>query len=60
MEITGDANLRSKNEHEMARTKIHVAGQPARAEITLACLEKGIVSSPSYRINLADNTNALY
>ena len=59
VEINGNANLRSKNEHEMARTKIHVAGQPAQAEITLACLEKGIVWSPSYRINLADDTNAL-
>ena len=59
VEFAGDANLRSKIERQMARTKIHVAGQPPQAEITVACLEKGIVWSPSYRINLADDTNAV-
>ncbi len=58
VEIAGDANLHTKLERELARTKIHVAGQPASAEITLACLEKGIVWSPSYRINLADEKTA--
>jgi hypothetical protein len=58
VEISGDASLRTKVERELARTKIHVAGQPSHAEITLACLEKGIVWSPSYRINLADDKNA--
>jgi hypothetical protein len=59
VEIAGDANLRTKIEREMARAKIHVAGQPSHAEITVACLEKGIVWSPSYRINLADDKTAV-
>ncbi len=58
VEISGSANLHTRLESEMARTKIHVGGEPARAEITLACLEKGIVWSPSYRIGLSDDTNA--
>jgi hypothetical protein len=58
VEIAGGANLRTKIEREMAGAKIHVAGEPSHAEITLACLEKGIVWSPSYRINLASDTNA--
>ncbi|HTA31055.1 MAG TPA: hypothetical protein VK731_11255 [Candidatus Cybelea sp.] len=58
VEISGDANPRTKLERELARTKIRVGGQPARAEITVACLEKGIVWSPSYRINLADEKTA--
>ncbi|MGA2540349.1 MAG: hypothetical protein ABSG78_02170 [Verrucomicrobiota bacterium] len=58
VEIAGDASLHTKLEPEMARTKIHVGGQPSHAEITVACLEKGIVWSPSYRINLADDTDA--
>jgi hypothetical protein len=58
VEISGEANLRTKIEREVARAKIHVGGQPAHAEITIACLEKGIVWSPSYRINLASDTNA--
>jgi hypothetical protein len=58
VEIAGDANLHTKLERELARTKIHVAGQSPSAEITLACLEKGIVWSPSYRINLDDEKTA--
>jgi hypothetical protein len=58
VEIYGDSKLTTKIERELARTKIHVGGEPAHAGITLACLEKGIVWSPSYRINLASDTNA--
>ena len=58
VEIVGDANLRTKVEREISRTKVHLAGQPSHAEITVASLEKGIVWSPSYRINLADEKNA--
>ena len=58
VEIAGDSKLTTKIEREMARTKIQVGGKPAHAEITVACLEKGIVWSPSYRINLASDTNA--
>ncbi len=57
-EIAGSASLRTKLERDLARTKIHVGGEPSHAEITLACLEKGIVWSPSYRIGLSDETNA--
>jgi hypothetical protein len=58
VEIAGEASLRTQIERETARAKIRVAGHPSHAEITLACLEKGIVWSPSYRINLADDKNA--
>ena len=57
-EISGSANLHTKLDRELARTRIHVGGEPSHAEITLACLEKGIVWSPSYRIGLSDETNA--
>ncbi len=57
-EISGSANLRTKLDHEVARAKIHVGGEPSHAEITLACLEKGVIWSPSYRIGLSDDTNA--
>jgi hypothetical protein len=55
VEIEGEADLHTKIEREMGRSKFHVAGNPAKAEITIAGLEKGIVWSPSYRINLADD-----
>jgi hypothetical protein len=58
LEILDDANVRTSVEQELARTKIHVGGNPARAEITVAGLEKGIVWSPSYRINIADEKQA--
>ena len=58
VEILGDANLRTGVEHEMARTKIHVGGNPSHAEITVAGLEKGMVWSPSYRVNIADDKDA--
>jgi hypothetical protein len=58
LEILDDANVRTSVEQELARTKIHVSGNPARAEITVAGLEKGIVWSPSYRINIADEKQA--
>lgn len=58
LEVLGDSNVRAQVEKELARTKIHVGGNPNRAEITVACLEKGIVWSPSYRINLADEKQA--
>jgi len=54
LEILDEANVRTSVEQELARTKIHVGGNPAHAEITVAGLEKGIVWSPSYRINIAD------
>ena len=58
LEILDDAKVRTSVEQELARTKIHVGGNPARAEITVAGLEKGIVWSPSYRINIADDKQA--
>jgi hypothetical protein len=58
MELLDKPNLNTKVVKELARAKIHVGGDPSRAEITLACLEKGIVWSPSYRINLADEKRA--
>lgn len=58
LEISGDPGVRAKVEQEVARTKLRVGGKPTQAEITLACLEKGIVWSPSYRINIADEKQA--
>jgi hypothetical protein len=58
LEILGDANVRTSVETELARTKIRVGGNPSHAEITVACLEKGIVWSPSYRVNIANETQA--
>lgn len=58
LEIRDEAKVRTSVESEQARTRIHVGGNPAHAEITVAGLEKGIVWSPSYRINLADEKQA--
>lgn len=58
LEILDEANVNTSVEKEIPRTKIHVGGNPAHAEITVAGLEKGIVWSPSYRINLADDKPA--
>jgi hypothetical protein len=58
LELLDEPILSTKVEKEFARTKMHVGGDPARAEITVACLEKGIVWSPSYRINLAGDKQA--
>jgi hypothetical protein len=58
LEILGDSNVRTAVEKEVARTKIRVGGSPSRAEVTVACVEKGIVWSPSYRINIANETQA--
>jgi hypothetical protein len=58
LEIVGDSNVRTSVEKELARTKIRVGGNPSHAEITVACLEKGIVWSPSYRVNIANETQA--
>lgn len=58
VEIIGDANLHTGLEREMARTKIHVGGNPSHAEVTVAGLEKGMVWSPSYRVNIADDKDA--
>jgi hypothetical protein len=58
LEIVGDSSVRTSVEKELARTKIRVGGNPSHAEITVACLEKGIVWSPSYRVNIANETQA--
>ena len=57
-EIPGDSEVRTSVEKELARTKICVGGNPSHAEITVACLEKGIVWSPSYRVNIANEKQA--
>jgi hypothetical protein len=58
LEAVGDFSNQTKVEKELARTKIRVGGSPRQAEITVAGLEKGIVWSPSYRINLANEKQA--
>ena len=58
VEIAGEAALQTSIERELARTKLRVGGNPSQAEITVACLEKGILWSPSYRINLANEKQA--
>ena len=58
LQFTGEASLRTSLQRELARTKVRVVGNPSQAEITVACLEKGILWSPSYRINLANEKEA--
>ena len=58
LEILDGANLKTRRESEQELTKIHVGGNPSRAEITVAALEKGLIWSPSYRLNLIGDTQA--
>jgi len=54
VELLDSQELNSKIEKEEDRVKLHVGGNPSSAEITLGYLEKGIIWSPSYRVNIAD------
>jgi hypothetical protein len=58
VELLDSQELNSKIEKEEDRLKLHVGGNPASAEITLGYLEKGIIWSPSYRVNIADEKTA--
>lgn len=58
LEILDDANVHTRVEREQARTKFHLHGNPKHAEIDIAALEKGLIWSPSYRINLVSDTQA--
>jgi hypothetical protein len=58
LELAGNGNLKTHLEKEVPRAKILLAGKPASAEITLACLEKGIIWSPSYRVNIENDKQA--
>jgi hypothetical protein len=50
VELAADANLRRPGRRAVNRARIRIAGSPESAEVRLACLEKGIVWSPSYRV----------
>ncbi len=52
LELADGSELKTKIEKEKARAKIHVGNNPKSAELTVAYLEKGIVWSPSYRVNI--------
>ena len=58
VEMIDGSNLKAKVQKELARAKVRVGGNPASAEITVACLEKGIVWSPSYRLNIEKEKTA--
>jgi hypothetical protein len=58
VELLDGPNLKAAIEKEVPRTKIRVGGNPKSAEITMSYLEKGIVWSPSYRVNIADEKTA--
>jgi hypothetical protein len=58
VELLEGQEINSQIETERDRVKVHVGGDPASAEITLAYLEKGVIWSPSYRINIADEKTA--
>jgi hypothetical protein len=58
VELLDSQELNSKIEKEEDRIKLHVGGNPSSAEITLGYLEKGIIWSPSYRVNIADEKTA--
>lgn len=58
LEILDKPNVHTSVETEQTRTKIHVGGKLSHAEISIAGLEKGIVWSPSYRIDIADDKEA--
>jgi hypothetical protein len=58
VDLLDGGELNSKIEKEQNRVRVHVGGNPSSAEITLGCLEKGIIWSPSYRINIADDKTA--
>jgi hypothetical protein len=58
VELLDGQELNSKIEKEEDRVKLHVGGNPSSAEITLGYLEKGVIWSPSYRINIADDKTA--
>ncbi len=58
VELLDSQELNSKIEKEEDRVKLHVGGNPSSAEITLGYLEKGVIWSPSYRVNIADEKTA--
>ncbi len=43
---------------EVNRAKVHVKGSPAKAELTIAYLEKGFTWTPSYLVNISDEKQA--
>jgi hypothetical protein len=58
VELLDSQELNSKVEKEEDRIKLHVGGNPSSAEIALGYLEKGVIWSPSYRVNIADEKTA--
>jgi hypothetical protein len=58
IELAEDSKTQTAIEKEVNRLKFHVGNNPADAEVTLAYLEKGIIWSPSYRVNIEKDKSA--
>ena len=58
VELLDSQELNTHVDREQRRVKFHISGNPRSAEITLAYLEKGVIWSPSYRLNIADDKTA--
>jgi hypothetical protein len=58
VEIPEALNRQTSVEKEVTRAKIRLDGNPASAELAFAYLEKGLVWSPSYRVNIEDEQKA--
>lgn len=58
LEVRAQPTIQGPTERQRSCTRIRVGGNPRRAEITVAALEKGLVWSPSYRIAIVGDTHA--
>lgn len=58
IELPGDATTKTKRAKEVSRARIRVAGNPPAAELTMASLQKGILWSPSYRVDIVNEQKA--
>lgn len=58
VEMPGGAALKTSMKRDVNRAKLRVRGNPARAQITVAYLEKGITWSPGYLVDLSSGADA--
>ncbi len=58
LELPADAPLQTSTEKEVARGKVRVGGNPPTAGMVLNYLEKGLVWSPAYRVDIASEKMA--
>ena len=58
LELRAGAQMKTSLSRETSATKFRLEGNPASAEIGLAYLEKGILWSPSYRVDIRNEKEA--